>query len=151
MELSSGKKLGYNFVDMDIEIEKIEGVTIREIFQVKGEQRFRQLESQLVKELSKKDRLIIACGGGAIAYPENAEKLKQTSRMVLLTASIEEIIKRTSHNNVRPLLEVSNPVKIATELYEQRKPVYKKYAEVTIDTTSKTPKEVVEKVLEALR
>ena len=145
------EKLGYDFIDMDTEIEKREKTTISEIFRDQGETRFRQLESNLIKELSQKDGLVIACGGGAIANPENAETLSKVSRMVSLTASIEEIIERTNQDNSRPLLEVENPVKEASKLYERRKPVYRKYAEVTIDTTGKTPDEVVEMVLEELK
>ena len=145
------ENLGYDFIDMDAEIEKREGTTIREIFRVKGEPKFRQLESKLVKELSQRDGLVIACGGGAVADPDNAETLRKTSRMVYLTASIEEVINRTISDNNRPLLEVQNPVAVASELLEQRKPVYTKYAEITVDTTDMTPDEVVEIVLEALK
>ena len=145
------ERLGYDFVDMDEEIEKREGITISEIFRVKGESRFRELESRLVKELSQNNGLVIACGGGVIADTENAEILLKSSRMVYLTASIEEIINRIDNDNSRPLLEVENPEKVASELYERRKPVYTKYAEITVDTTSKTPKEIVEMVLEALK
>ena len=145
------ERLRYDFIDMDTEIEKREETTISEIFRLQGEPRFRKLESNLIKELSQQDGLVIACGGGAIATPENAEVLGKASRMVYLTATIEEIIERTNHDNTRPLLEVENPVTIASELIERRKPVYTKYAEITIDTTGKTPDEVVEMVLEALR
>ena len=145
------ENLGYDFIDMDAEIEKREGTTIREIFRVKGETRFRQLESKLVKELLQRDGLVIACGGGAVVDPDNAETLRKTSRMVYLTASIEEVINRTISDNNRPLLEVRNPVAVASELLEQRKPVYTKYAEITVDTTDMTPDEVVEIVLEALK
>jgi len=145
------ERLGYNFIDMDTEIEKREKTTINEIFQVQGETRFRQLESNLIKELSQKDGLVIACGGGAIANPENAETLSKVSRMVYLTASIEEIIERTNQDNSRPLLEVENPVTVASKLFERRRPVYRRYAEFSIDTTGKTADEVVEMVLEALK
>ena len=145
------ERLSIDFIDMDTEIEKREETTIREIFRVQGESRFRQLEANLIKELSQQDGLVIACGGGAIADPENAETLSKASRMVYLTASIKEIIERTNQDNSRPLLEVENPDTVAAELYERRKPVYTKYAEVTIDTTGKTPDEVVEKVLEAMK
>jgi shikimate kinase len=144
------KKLDYDFIDMDAEIAKREGATISEIFRIQGEPIFRKMESRLVEELSQNDKLVIACGGGAITNQDNADTLSKTSRMVHLTASIKEIIKRTNHDNNRPLLKVQNPYDIASELYEKRKPVYSKYAEVTIDTTGKTPEEVVEMVLEAL-
>ena len=145
------ERLGYEFIDMDAEIEKREGISINEIFRVHGESRFRQLESMLVEELSKRDGLIIACGGGTIADPYNAEILRKSSRMVYLTASIEEIVKRSRNDNVRPLLDVQNPEYEASELYRRRIPVYIKYAEATVDTMEKTPDEVVERVLEELK
>jgi shikimate kinase len=144
------KKLDYDFIDMDAEIEKREGATISEIFRIQGEQRFRKIESRLVEDLSQNDKIVIACGGGTITNLDNAETISKTSRMVYLTASIKEIIKRTNQDNNRPLLQVQNPYDIALELIKKRKPVYSKYAEITIDTTGKTPDEVVEMVMEAL-
>ena len=144
------KQLGYGFVDMDVEIEKNTGMAISEIFRVNGEAKFRELESQLVEELSRKDNLVIACGGGAIANVDNAEKLRKTAKMVYLTASVDEIIRRTSVDNSRPLLDVSNPVETASNLLAKRVPVYVKYAEITVDTTGKSPEKVVSTILEAL-
>ena len=144
-------RLGYGFVDMDDEIEKKEALTISDIFRVHGEPRFRQLETELVVELSHRDGLVIACGGGVVADPVNADLLKSSSRMIYLTATVDEIIRRTRVDNSRPLLDVESPVEKATRLYEMRKPVYMKYAEVIVDTTGKTPNEAVEIVLEELR
>jgi len=145
------ESLGYGFIDMDQEIEKRIGTTISEIFRLQGEQRFRQLESELVKELAEKDNLVIACGGGVIANRENAEVMRRSSRMVYLIASISEIIKRTRRNNDRPLLDVSDPVQTASFLLEKREPIYREFAEIIIDTTKLTPVEVVERILEELR
>jgi shikimate kinase len=144
------EKMGYSFIDMDAEIEKNMGISINDIFRLHGELKFRQLESKLVKELSKKDMLVIACGGGVVANPVNAEKLKKTSRMVYLTASLEEIMRRTNVNKSRPLLDVENPTEEATRLSNERKPIYEKYAELMVNTSGKTPDEVVETVLEEL-
>ena len=145
------ESLGYGFIDMDQEIEKRTDTSISEIFRLQGEQRFRQLESELVNELAEKDNLVIACGGGAIANRENAEVMRQSSRMVYLIASIPEIIKRTRRNNDRPLLDVSDPVQTASFLLEKREPIYREFAEIIIDTTKLTPVEVVERILEELR
>ena len=144
------KQLGYGFVDMDVEIEKNTGMPISEIFRIKGEAKFRELESQLVDELSQKDGLVIACGGGVVADAAKAEKLRATSRMVYLTASLDEIVRRTSVDNNRPLLDVFDPVETASKLLAKREPVYMKYAEITVDTTGKTPEKVVSTILEAL-
>jgi shikimate kinase len=144
------EKLCYGFIDMDAMIEKNEGVSISDIFRLHGEPRFRQIEAELVKKLSKQDGLVIACGGGAVADPVNAEMLRSSSRMVYLTASMDEIVKRTSVDNSRPLLNVESPAEEASRLYEARKPIYTRYADVSVDTTRKTPGEVVAAILEEL-
>jgi len=100
-----------------------------------------------VKNLSEKDKLVISCGGGVVANPANAEILKDSSKMIYLTATIDEIIKRTSIDKSRPLLDVKDPLEKASKLYDSRKPIYERYADITIDTTGKSPLEVVEKVL----
>ena len=143
-------KLGYEFVDMDMQIEKNEGASIKEIFQKHGEPKFRKLESKLVEKLSQRDRLVISCGGGVVANTINAEVLKSTSKMVYLTATIDEILRRSSSDNSRPLLNVKNQKEQASKLYEARRPVYSRYADITIDTTSKTPDEVIDAILEEL-
>lgn len=143
-------KLGYTFIDMDKEIEQRVGLSIREIFSEFGESRFRELESKLVVELADKDDLVIACGGGTLASSYNAEILKSMAILVYLTASIEEVINRTSIENTRPLLDVSDPHTIAVELLNRRKPIYEQYAEITIDTTGNTPDSIVSKIMELL-
>ena len=144
------ERLGYSFVDMDAEIEHIEGIKISSIFKEKGESYFRKLESELVQTLSNSDGQVIACGGGTVAYPENAEALSSSARMVYLTASIDEIIKRTKDDDTRPLLIVDDPRNAALALLEKRKPIYERYAEATIDTTGLSPNIVVDKILEAI-
>jgi len=145
------EKLGYDFIDVDTEIERETGKSINEIFQLHGEAFFRKLESDIIRELSNKDRLVIACGGGAVTNIENAETLQKSSKMIYLTASIDEIVDRTKGESTRPLLNVANPVEAASELYENRKPIYVRYADLEVDTTDKTIEEVVALVLERIR
>ena len=145
------ERLGYSFLDMDAEIERREGTKISTIFNEKGEPYFRKLESDLVQSLTKTDEQVIACGGGTVANRDNAEALKSVARMVYLTASITEIINRTKDDSNRPLLDVDDPRNTALLLFEKRKPIYERYAEVTIDTTGLAPKVVVDKILEELR
>ena len=145
------EKLGLQVVDMDSEIEKRAGSKISEIFQNYGEPYFRELESELVKELAKTTDTVIACGGGTVADQDNAETLREASRMIYLTASIDEIVKRTSRDNTRPLLDVSDPENTAVKLFEARKPIYERYAEVTLDTTGLEPEHIVEQILEAIQ
>lgn len=138
--------LGYEFVDMDIEIEKREGKTIPEIFSEDGEPRFRELERDLVCELCKKVHIVIGCGGGVMADLVNAEKLRETSSLVYLIASVDEILERTSKDDNRPLLNVENPRQKILDLLAKRQNIYERYAEITIDTTGKTPKNVMEEI-----
>ena len=145
------EKLGYDFIDVDTEIERETGKSINEIFQLHGEAFFRKLESDIIRELSNKDRLVIACGGGAVTNIENAETLQKSSKMIYLTASIDEIVDRTKGESTRPLLNVANPVEAASELYENRKPIYVRYADLEVDTTDKTIEEVVGFILERIK
>ena len=138
--------LGYEFIDLDDEIEKRTGKTIPEIFMDDGEPRFRELERDLVIELSRKDGYVIGCGGGAMADLVNAEALRESSTLVYLTASVEEILERTGKESHRPLLKVDDPRKTVEKLIAKRKPVYERYAEVIIDTTGKTPESVSDEI-----
>ena len=138
--------LGYEFIDMDDEIERRTGKTIPEIFMDDGETRFRELERDLVRELSGKDGYVIGCGGGALADLVNAEALRESSTLVYLTASVDEILERTGKEDHRPLLKVDDPRKTVEELIAKRKSVYERYAEVTIDTTGKTPEDVTDEI-----
>jgi shikimate kinase len=139
--------LGYKFIDMDVEIMRREGKSIPMIFSEDGELRFRELERDLVSELSKQDRTVISCGGGVVVDLVNAEKLRETSTMVYLTASIDEILDRTRKENGRPMLEVEDPRKRVEDLLDQRKLVYERYAEVKVDTTGLTPAHVVKEIV----
>lgn len=142
--------LGYEFIDMDDEIEKREGKPIPRIFSEDGEPRFRELERDLVTELSSKNSTVIGCGGGALADHVNAEKLRETSTLVYLTASVDEILRRTGLDNNRPLLQVDEPRKKIIELLGNRRSIYERYAEVTVDTTGKTPEKIVEEIREQM-
>lgn len=142
--------LGYEFVDMDVEIEKREGKSIPRIFAEEGEPRFRELERDLVTELSGRNSTVIGCGGGALADHVNAEKLRETSTLVYLTASVEEILRRTGLDDNRPLLKVDDPKKKVIELLGKRRLIYERYAEVTVDTTDKKPEDVVSEIRESL-
>ena len=142
--------LGYEFKDTDGEIMRREGKAIPLIFSEDGEPRFRELERDMVGELSKRDRIVISCGGGVLVDLVNAEKLRETSTLVYLTASVDEILERTKKDNNRPLLEVEDPRKRVEELLDQRKLVYERYADVTVDTTGLTPARVVEEIMEKM-
>lgn len=141
------QKLGYTLVDVDSEIEKEQKLTITEIFKQHGEPRFRDIESDIIKRLSEMENAVISTGGGAVLRQENMDNLRKKGIIVCLTASAETILKRTSNDNSRPLLQVENPLQKIKELLEFRRPYYEK-ADIMIDTDGKTPIEVAEEIIE---
>ena len=144
------ERLGYSFVDMDDEIVKETGKEISEIFRDSSEDVFRRIEKKMVKKLSSGDMQVIACGGGAVLDDVNVRNLRRNSTFVLLTAEPDEILKRVERDDTRPLLNVSNRNHRINNLLASRLPTYEKIADITIDTTIKTPQQVVEEVLSGL-
>lgn len=139
--------LGYNFVDADDEIVRTEGMPITEIFSKKGEPYFRDLETKIIKELSKRANSVISTGGGAVLREENTLALREKGIIVLLTARAETIYQRTKGDRTRPLLQVDDPLKKINELLSARMPYYLK-ADIVIDTEGKNPLEIAEEVIE---
>jgi shikimate kinase len=118
------RRLGWSFVDTDLEIEERAGKPIVEIFAEAGEQVFRDLETQVARECVGRQRTVIATGGGIVMREENRKALNEAGLVVYLKASVETIWQRTQHTAKRPLLKTENPRQKIQELLVQRKPVY---------------------------
>jgi len=140
------ERLGYGFIDTDEIIEKKEGISISEIFERYGEPYFRDIESEVIKDVSRMDRVVISTGGGAVIRKENRENLKRKGIMVCLTASPEVIYQRTRGYDNRPLLKIDDPYKRIKDLLKEREPYYSE-ADITIDTSEIGTSEVVDKIL----
>ncbi|MCM8785874.1 MAG: shikimate kinase [Candidatus Omnitrophica bacterium] len=144
------EKLKRRFIDTDKIIEEKEKDRIARIFQVKGEEYFREVEEQIIEEVSKYENCVIATGGGALIREKNYLNLKRNGVLICLTASPEEIYKRTLPKKDRPLLMRSkNVIETIKELLEIRKPYYSK-ADYTIDTTNKKIEAVVEEIIKII-
>lgn len=127
-----------DFFDSDFEIVARTGVAIDHIFDVEGEEGFRQREINMLSELCEIPNIVIATGGGIIIKPENRELLKRDSFVVYLSSSVKQLVSRTARSKSRPLLEKStNREKTIRELVEKREPLYQEVADVVIDTTGK--------------
>lgn len=127
-----------DFFDTDFEIVGRTGVAIDYIFDVEGEEGFRQRETQMLKELCVIPNIVIATGGGIVIKEENRTLLKQDGFVVYLSSSIEQLLKHTAKSKSRPLLEHSNDRKKTLEdLLAQREEFYQEVADVVIDTTGK--------------
>ena len=130
------KKLRRKFIELDELIEKKAGKSIPEIFQHDGEIAFRELEIQAIKDIASEKHTVIACGGGVVLNRINIDRLREGAVIVYLTAAPGAILKRTSRDrNVRPLLNVADPVLRVKELLKFRRPYYESAADTKINTS----------------
>ncbi len=144
------KRLHMKLVDIDEEIVSAKKMTINDIFEIHGEQYFRDIETTMIKKFSREKNIIISTGGGAVLRNENIETLKKNGIIFCLTASAETILKRTGNSKDRPLLKAENPKEKINELLAYRKPFYEK-ADVMIDTDGKSPLQIIKEIMEMIR
>lgn len=128
------RKFGLEFCDSDSAIEKSEGVSIRDIFETKGELAFREIESATLERLTRRFSCVISTGGGAILSEANREILASRCDCVYLRATPEDLFKRLKNDRKRPLLQVENPSNVLRELFKVRDPLYRSVATCTVDT-----------------
>jgi len=145
--LARKKKL--QFVDLDELIELKEKRAISDIFAKDGEPYFRKAEKRVLKEVSKENKFVVACGGGIVLDKDNIKIMKETGIMVCLTASPQVILERTSAYTHRPLLNVKDPGKRIGLLLKMRAPYYAQ-ADKTIDTSKISINEVVDQILKLI-
>lgn len=130
------RHLGWQFVDLDHELEARCGVRVSLIFDIEGEQGFRKRESVLLDECTRRPGIVLATGGGAVLAPENREYLSQRGVVVYLRANADELFRRVERDRNRPLLQTDNPRERLTDLLVQREPLYQEVASVIFDTGS---------------
>ena len=145
-----GKKYAMNIVEMDEAIAEKEGRSIPKIFAEDGEEYFRNLETGFLEELKKRNNQIISCGGGVVLRKENISVMKESGKVVLLTASPEEILKRVKNDEGRPLLKGRKNVEAITELLEERRMKYEMAADIVVKTDGKTADEICEEIMKEI-
>ena len=138
-------ELKMQYVSVDALIEKKEGKSIKDIFSGSGEDYFRALEKEIVKEVSAGENQVLDLGGGVVLDADNMENLKRAGTVICLWATPEAIHQRTKDHGHRPLLNVEDPLGRIAELLEARKPFYRK-AKIHIDTTDKNIPAVIEEM-----
>ncbi len=141
--------LGWKVIDVDEEIVRAKKMSINEIFGKFGEPVFRDIETEMIEEVSRNRNVIISTGGGAVLRQENVEILRRNGVVICLWAEPETILRRTSNNSERPLLQVDDPLARIRELLEYRRPFYEK-ADIMIDTEGKSPFNIAEEILERM-
>lgn len=145
-------KLRMEFVEMDRLIEEMVGKPIPDIFQQDGEITFRELEIEVTKKVAVRANQVVACGGGVVLNKINIDRLRETSRIVYLTASPRVILERTlNENNDRPLLAVADPARRIRELLKSRRPFYQQAADLTINTSRLSTQGVAGRIMDRLK
>lgn len=135
-------------VDTDKRIVEEQGCPISQIFEEKGEEYFRRLETDLIDELGTLPPGIISCGGGMALRDINVKKLRAIGNIVLLTATPETIYERVKDSTDRPLLNGNMNVPYIRQLMEKRRPFYEKAATIRVATDGKTATEIAEEIIE---
>ncbi|RKP44039.1 shikimate kinase [Trinickia fusca] len=128
------RRLERPFFDSDHEIEARTGARIPVIFEHEGEDGFREREAQVIAELTARDSIVLATGGGAILRPENRTLLHSRGFVVYLRANPHDLWLRTRKDKNRPLLQTEDPKAKLEALYEVRDPLYRECAHFVIET-----------------
>lgn len=140
--------LHYEFVDSDHEIEARTGADIPWIFDVEGEEGFRRREETVIDELTQRDGIVLATGGGAVMRESNRRVISARGIVVYLKTSIEQQLARTAKDRKRPLLQHAEPRKVLTELMKVRDPLYMEIADHMVDTDASNIKDVAGTIVE---
>ena len=136
-----------DFYDADHEIINKTGVSIDHIFDIEGEEGFRERESSILEDLCVKPNIVLATGGGAIILKKNRELIKKMGSVIYLSSSVDQILRRTSKSKTRPLLENSpNRRKTILDIIEAREPLYQEVASIVINTNGKKLNEVIKEI-----
>ena len=141
------RRLGLPFRDSDHEIEARIGCTIREFFEREGEAAFRDIEEDVIRDLTHGGPAVLATGGGAVLRPQNRERLREAAHVIYLRSTPEELYRRLRHDAQRPLLQGGDPLQRLRVLHEQRDPLYRDMCHFTIETGRPSVSTLVNMVL----
>lgn len=142
------QQLNMEFFDSDQEIENRTGANISWVFDVEGESGFRQREVKIIDELTKKQGIVLATGGGSVNFKENRNILSARGIVIYLETTIEKQLSRTKRDKKRPLLQsnISNRI-ILEKLADERNPLYEEISDFKIKTDNQSAKSVVYNII----
>jgi shikimate kinase len=144
------KNLRRRFIDTDHELERRTGASIALIFDVEGEEGFRERETRIVEELTLMNDIVLATGGGAVLNAANRAALSSRGFVVYVHAAIDQLIERTRRDGSRPLLNTEDPAARMRELLDYRDPLYREVADLIVDTGSLSLTDVLKQIRTAL-
>ena len=149
------ERLGWDWIDADVEIERRAGKTIAAIFAEDGEPVFRDLEADVILELCGRENLVIAAGGGAPLRPETRQAMKQSGPVVWLRAQAEAVLARMTGDATtaqrRPDLTNKSAIDEIVHLMGERESIYRETAHIEVDTESKTPRQLSDEIMQQLQ
>jgi shikimate kinase len=144
------RRTGLARLDIDEMLAVEFGIPIAQIFATHGEEKFRNAETNALRQLAPDRPAIIVTGGGIVLRNENASLLKKLGTVVWLIADEATLFERASRRNDRPLLQKDDPRAVYSELFRRREPLYAAAADLQVDTAAKTHDEVADTILNKL-
>ena len=144
------KALKKDFLDSDKAIEERTGANIALIFELEGEEGFRKRERKMIDDLTQRDNVVLATGGGAVLSEENRAWLMSRGFVVYLNAPVELLVERTSRDKNRPLLQTEDPRESITQLMSEREPLYRQVADAVVATGRRSARYVVKEIQKQL-
>lgn len=143
--------LKLDFLDADSALEERTGASISLIFEIEGEEGFRQRESALLHELTEREQIVLATGGGAVLSEANRRLLRRRGTVVYLRASIDTQLRRTRRSKNRPLLaDADDRRSVIEELMRAREPLYEQEADIIVNTDNRSPAAVAKEIARRL-
>ena len=149
------ERLGWPWADSDDEIERRAGKSIARVFAEDGEPAFRELEAHAIADLCRRDRLVLATGGGAPLRPESRRAMREAGKVVWLRAEPLAILARLEADDWtadrRPPLSEESPLRETIQMLKARTPIYEELADLIVDTNEKKPDELATEIIANLK
>lgn len=145
------RELDYEFFDTDKEMEAVTGLKLNRIVKKLGQIRYNSEEKLIVKKLAAMENTIIATGGGFIDNEDNIKALRDGSIFVFLDVDDDVIIDRLKRRKQFPFAEKGSIAELVPAIYGKRRPIYEKYADITVNTTEMTMEDTAKEIIERLK
>ncbi|GLR72314.1 shikimate kinase AroK [Agaribacter marinus] len=140
-------ELHLEFFDSDQEIERRTGADISWIFDLEGEDGFREREENIIEELTDKQGIVLATGGGSVISKKIRNRLSARGIVVYLQTTIDKQVARTQRDKRRPLLQNDEPEQVLRDLAEKRNPLYEDVADYVVETDDQSARSVANQII----
>lgn len=144
------ERMHLQFIDADKYIEDVTGADIPWIFDVEGEEGFRERENRAIDDLTQRDGIMLSTGGGAVLREDNRQYLRDRGVVVYLYASVDQQVERTARDRNRPLLQNDDPAGVLNRLFEIRDPLYREVADLVVTTDARHPSAVARDIADKI-